>query len=919
MVLRIKYFVLALLSAALLPSCVKEWQGPDAPSGYEERITSVVHYRAAVGEGRQTKSSLNNLNQYIFETGDQLYVQSGTDLYGVLNLVAGAGDTHATFEGELMCLNDFEPSDGTSLSATLVSRDDKIHNCADGKITGTAYPNSGADAYAGSFAEAVRCFSDFTAVNTFGAHAFSLEQQSTFLNFTITFSDAESTAINGAGTVTATISNNGSPLRTGPVDVAEVDYSDQVNFVAAFSASTALSGASVSFATAGGTPVGSADGITDATLLANRYYEVSRSHVDLDCFTIQAREANTTVTFNYTGTGTQYQLSTGGGWTDYDAVAGILLAKEKDYVLFRSKRTTFNTNGTPVFSADKPVFIYGDIMSLMCDASYNKKTTLGSKAFQYAFKNSTWIDIPAGRPLILSAETLASNCYDQMFQGCTSLTRPPELQTTLTANIPNYAYAAMFQGCTALVSAPDLPSGRTVGDYGYKAMFSGCTSLTTVPATIEGTIGIQSCREMFYNCTSLANAPALPSASVGQQGYYQMFKGCTSLVQAPELPAVSLAVSCYQEMFMGCTALVSAPPELSATGLFSSCYYDMFNGCLALTNAMAVLPATASAESCYREMFQNCISLNLAPEIRLQDIGASSCRAMFNGCTSLVTATGLENAESVGSYGCYFMFRNCGELITTPSVLKATTLSESAYDQMYYGCAKITAAPDIQATSVASKSCFQMFYGCRRLRTAPPRLAVAVVEQQAFKEMFRGCASLASAPDFTGMTTVGEEGCMDMFNGCSNLTVPPALPATGLGKSAYQGMFKGSAVSSAPELPAVTLAQQCYQSMFEGCKYLEGPVMLFAPTLVTECYKNMFTGASLLNSVVCLATSGISTANCADWLKNVSATGTFMRPAGVDSWTLDSGSGIPTGWVAYDTGIDPIFPGGGPFDPEEEI
>ena len=238
---------------------------------------------------------------------------------------------------------------------------------------------------------------------------------------------------------------------------------------------------------------------------------------------------------------------------------------------------------------------------------------------------------------------------------------------------------------------------------------------------------------------------------------------------------------------------------------------------------------------------------------------------------------------------------------------------------MYYGCAKITAAPDIQATSVASKSCFQMFYGCRRLRTAPPRLAVAVVEQQAFKEMFRGCASLASAPDFTGMTTVGEEGCMDMFNGCSNLTVPPALPATGLGKSAYQGMFKGFAVSSAPELTAVTLAQQCYQSMFEGCKYLEGPVMLFAPTLVTECYKNMFTGASLLNSVVCLATSGISTANCADWLKNVSATGTFMRPAGVDSWTLDSGSGIPTGWVAYDTGIDPIFPGGGPFDPEEEI
>ena len=924
MTLRIKYLALALLSAALLLSCAKEWQGPDGPGGSEGRITSVVHYRVTAGEGLETKSSLNNQNQYIFETGDQLYVVSGTDMYGVLNLVAGAGDTHATFEGDLMCLNNFTPTDATSLSATLVSRDDKIHSCADGKLTNTAYPNSGADAYAATFADAIRYFSDFTAVNTFGAHSFSLVQQSTFLVFAITFNDAEATIINGESTVTATIANNGAPLRTGPVAVAEIDFSDQVNFVAAFSASTALTGATVSFATTGETPIGSADGITDATLLANRYYEVSRSHVDLEFFTVQAREAGTTVTFNYSGD-VEYRLNSG-SWTPYSDP--VPLANQKDYVQFRSKRTTYNTNGTPVFTADKPVFIYGDIMSLICDASYNKKTTLVSKAFQHAFRGATWIDIPAGRPLMLTATTLNTYCYNYMFYGCTSLSRPPELQTTLTANVPTSAYANMFQACTALASAPELPSLNSttsaeisVGQYGYQNMFSGCTALTTVPATIVGTSGRQACDNMFFGCKSLANAPALPSLSVGRQGYFRMFYGCSSLVQAPELPATAIAARCYHEMFVNCTALVSTPPELPASELSDSCYYDMFNGCQSLSNAMAVLPATASAGSCYREMFQGCISLNHAPEIKLEDIGASSCRAMFNGCTSLVTATGLENATSVGEYGCYYMFKNCGELITTPSELKATSLGVSAYNQMYSGCAKITVAPDIKATNVSASSCYQMFSGCRRLRTPPPALAVASVAQSAFEEMFKSCANLASAPSFTGMTTVGEKGCMNMFNGCTNLTVPPELPATTLGTSAYQGMFRGSALTEVPLLPATTLATQCYQDMFNACKYLEGPAVLPAPTLVTKCYYQMFDGASKLNSVVCLATDHSAEDSTFKWLRGVAATGTFVRPASgvTPDWPINAESGIPTGWTVQDSGIDPIFPDGGPFDPEEEI
>ena len=935
-----KYFAFALLWAMLLLSCTREEPLSVVPEGTAEEVTAVVHYVATVGEDGPTKASLSGQNRYIFETGDQLYVTSGNNLYGVLNLVAGAGDPTGTFEGDLMCLGGFEPGNATALSATLVSKNDKIHNCADGKITGTNYQPSEGNPFASNLTDAIRYFSHFTATSTFGTHAFSLEQQSSFLLFSITFDDAEALVISGSGssTITASISNGGSIVRTGEVTVEEVDFSNQTYFVAAFPASTVLSSAAVSYATTGNTPtvIGSGDSIDGATLSANRYYDVSRSHVDLQYFTIQAKETGTTtVTFSFTGNGIQCKRPTDSDFVNYDGSAIELT--QRQYVQFRGKGSSYKgevakennvivATTKRLFTSDKVCYIYGDIMSLVCDSNYNPKNTLNSYAFQYAFREATWVDIPAGRPLRLTASTLGSWCYNQMFWGCTSLSRPPELQTTLTADIPNGTYSNMFRGCTSLVSAPDLPKGRTVGSQGYESMFYGCTSLLTVPATIEGTSSVKACNNMFRGCTSLTNAPALPSTTVGENGYIEMFMGCTSLVQAPNLPATSIGNKAYKNMFSGCISLVSGPESLPATTLAENCYETMFKGCQALSSAPSILPATASTVSCYAGMFYGCISLNRAPEIKLQDIGSSSCYQMFSGCTSLVIAEGLENAETVAANGCYQMFYGCGELITTPPVLKSLSVPTKAYYQMYYNCAKITEAPAIKATSVASESCSEMFFGCRRLRKVraaenedEPVLAVVTVTDKAFKGMFTGCSSLADAPVFTAMTTVGVEGCMNMFSGCTNLTVAPELPATTLNTSAYKGMFQNSGLTAVPALPATTLYESCYESMFLGCKNLKGPAVLPAPTLVTKCYSQMFDGAAKFDSIVCLATDH-SAENCTyKWLRGVAASGTFVRPATVTDWATNAESGIPTGWTAQDSGIDPIFPDDGPFDPEEDL
>lgn len=922
--MRLKYFAYLLLPAFLLLSCNTEPQGPEIPEEIQGQVTSVIHYSATVGDGFLTRAGLNNVNQYVFESGDQLYVVDtdgdGANMYGILNLVAGAGDIRGTFEGDLMCLGGYEPADADALSATLVSKNDKIHTHADGKITGTTYPSSGADAFAPTFKDAVSRFSDFKAQNTFGAHRFSLEQNSTFLIFSVTFNATEAGIINSSGTITATLTNGGSSVRSGDVSVSNIDFSKQANFVAAFPGKPSgfnLQGAKIAFATIGGTDIVIFEGISNASLQANQYYEVTRSNVNLDFFTVQAKEASTEVSFNYTAPGNevQYRTSDSGTWLSYSAP--ITLAAAGDIVQFRAQGAAYNTNGTPIITADKGCFVYGNIMSLMSDSGWIPATTVAADAFKYAFKDATWIDIPSGRPLKLSATTLGANCYNMMFQGCTALTRTPEFPATISGDVPASACEEMFKDCTALVSAGNLPNA-TVGASGYKGMFSGCTSLITLPASISGTSGDSACEEMFAGCTSLANAPSPTSDTVGDRGYLGMFRGCTSLLNAPALPATTLGTECYKEMFTGCTSLISTPSQLSSENLADYCYQDMFNGCIALSDVMSQLPATTSAQYCYYEMFLGCISLNIGPEIMLEDVKTYSCYKMFSGCTSLVTSYGPEHATSVGAHGCEGMYLNCGELTSTPDELLSISLTESAYQEMYSGCAKITKAPNINATSVSNYSCYKMFLGCRRLRTAPDELAVSAVAQEAFREMFSGCIALSSAPDFTGMTSVGQDGCREMFLGCSNLTSFPTLPATSLSTRAYYGMFQNTGLKAAPELSATTLANECYRSMFQGCKNLEGPILLPAPTLMNNCYQDMFNGAKSLNSVVCLATNH-GASNCTkDWLASVSSTGTFVRPSGVN-WNTNSNSAIPKGWTAQDTGIDPIFQDGGAFDGEEEF
>ena len=129
---------------------------------------------------------------------------------------------------------------------------------------------------------------------------------------------------------------------------------------------------------------------------------------------------------------------------------------------------------------------------------------------------------------ILPATTLANNCYDSMFSGCTSLTTIPDLLPATT--LANNCYESMFGDCTSLTTVPDLPA-TTLADNCYDRMFYNCISLAETP---EGwylpaqTTASYSCNNMFKYCSKLQKMAVSYSGSITSSHWRDFLSGVSS-------------------------------------------------------------------------------------------------------------------------------------------------------------------------------------------------------------------------------------------------------------------------------------------------------------------------------------------------------------------------------------------------------
>jgi hypothetical protein len=216
-------------------------EAPVAPS-----TSKTIPYTVTVGGDeattRATVSDDPTNRQLYFATGDQLYI-TGADIQGVLDLHAGdEGKTSgATFSGDLTYTGGGTPADGLSLTATLVSAQQTVDTQVTVDDAGAVTVNYPTTAYCATISDAVQQYSRLTGTSTYGAKAFTLTQQTAFLNFEITFEDGTATG----ETLSAVVSNGGSAVCTANVTTATESEKVVAKFVLPVAAGTTLSSATV--------------------------------------------------------------------------------------------------------------------------------------------------------------------------------------------------------------------------------------------------------------------------------------------------------------------------------------------------------------------------------------------------------------------------------------------------------------------------------------------------------------------------------------------------------------------------------------------------------------------------------------------------------------------------------------------------
>ena len=160
-------------------------------------------------------------------------------------------------------------------------------------------------------------------------------------------------------------------------------------------------------------------------------------------------------TITYTAAKAEYTVEykkNNDGWTTYSSAISVAVG---DVVSFRGTNSTYYMStgeliGVPSkFACSSACYIYGNVMSLISKESFSTTTSFtAEKTFLRMFEGNTNLRSHPYKDLVLPATTLTTGCYQNMFNGCTGLTRSAILADATGAK---NAYQYMYNGCTSLV------------------------------------------------------------------------------------------------------------------------------------------------------------------------------------------------------------------------------------------------------------------------------------------------------------------------------------------------------------------------------------------------------------------------------------------------------------------------------------
>ena len=375
--------------------------------------------------------------------------------------------------------------------------------------------------------------------------------------------------------------------------------------------------------------------------------------------------------------------------------------------------------------------------------------------------------------------------------------------------------------------------------------------------------------------------------TVSQFCYYYMFSGQSNLTQAVDLPATTLATRCYTRMFGNTGVTDITMHALDYSSQDSNKLQGGFNS-FVMTDTQPInggvfrLPEgnnlgqfayienrATNAED--QKWTIQIITTDYSQEyftIKSLEDNNTITFTKYNQNNKYITADKpIKYSKDLNTWtDISFVTDNSSQIVLNSGEKLYLKGTNSAYGQLlrntYLTAANIQSSGNIDVMG----NIMSLIYGDNFIGNN------TISAEQTFAALFRGNNKLVNAKDLI-------------------------LPSMSLTTDCYNSMFYScTSLVTAPELPATTLALRCYSNMFIGCTSLVTAPELPATYLANYCYDYMFYNCTSLNYVKAMFISGTNqTINAAYWLKNVAATGTFVKNSEATWSNIEWG--IPTGWT----------------------
>ena len=405
------------------------------------------------------------------------------------------------------------------------------------------------------------------------------------------------------------------------------------------------------------------------------------------------------------------------------------------------KKRTYIKDFDRYINDENPIDIKG-----LCNVGGNIETLLGEMVETYAKNLFVDSDIVDASNLILPATKLSRFCYQNMFEGSSSLVSAPILPaSTLTP----FCYKTMFYGCSnlnnitmlALDISEDGCLGYWVNGVSPTGTFIKHPEMNDLPIGINGIPEGWEVRDydfgfeysvdvdeidLTHNLTATINVTSNTNWSVEYNGDW--FN--VSLTGGDGDGVVTVTANSYNKGISikdGYISFISTNLEFYRVRVyqgiepFESCFYiepNTSDNEVTVRLSVGIMDASAYyfVDNEWRELKgDNPITINKRTYFKNYLRAYNNWEGFFIGGLCNIGGNIETLLGEMRDQYAYKLFENCDIVDASNLILPATTLGRLCYRNMFYRNEYLVKAPTLPATTLNQYCYYEMFYGCTSL------------------------------------------------------------------------------------------------------------------------------------------------------------------------------------------------------------